>query len=271
MPSQNEETTQISYVPGSADMELLSARWVEFEFPRHCHYTYLIEVVTAGTDEFLCGRKTFRAGPGDIIFIHPGEVHTGRSVGDVPLEYEALYPTVRLMSKLAAGAGRPSPPDFRCTVVHDPKLAHLIVAAVRKSQDPGGKSALEAAISEAILRHALSTAPDGKREEPLAVQQIKELVRLDPARNHRLADLAAHCGFSPYHLIRLFKRSVGLPPHEYLHAYRTELARELLREGQPAWLASDLLGYADQAHFTRKFRQIVGVSPGQFRRKPASK
>lgn len=264
------DKAEIRYFPGSRELEQMSACFSEHEFPRHCHHTYLIEVVTAGVDETVCGRDVYRGGCGDIFFIHPGEVHTGKSVGEVPLEYEAVYPSVRLMKRLAEEVGLPSPPDFRATVVHDPVLANAFVEAARTENRSAGRIEMETVIKRLIEKYALTTSLSGDREEPPAVRQIKDLVKANPAKNHRLEDLAAHCGFSPYHLVRMFKRTVGLPPHEYLHAYRTELAREMLRQGKPAWLASDLLGYADQAHFTRKFRQLVGVSPGQFRRKPVS-
>jgi len=268
MPPKTNDVATISYVPGTTEVEVLSARWSEHEFPRHCHHTYVIEVVLAGRDEFLCGHRTLWAQPGDIVFLHPGEVHTGRSAGEVPLEYEALYPSSALMSRLAEEVGRPSPPTFRRNVVRDPELAVRLCEAMRRSQWPDGKQSIEEALRETIVRHALMIAADGVREQPLAVRQIKELVKADPSRNHRLEDLAEHCGFSPFHLVRMFKAAVGLPPHEYLHAYRAELAREMLRAGRSARAASDFLGYADQAHFTRKFRQIVGVNPGRFRRKP---
>lgn len=270
MPNALNEFAEIRFFPGSTEIEVLSARYDRHQFPRHCHCTYLIEVVTAGVDEFLCGRHTYRAEPGDIIFVHPGEVHTGKSAGNVPLEYHALYPTPRLMARLAERAGRPAPPDFRSTIVRDPELASRIEQAATAVDSADATKVVELALEEAIRRYASTTRQDGCREEPFAVKQIKELVRLDPARNHRLEDLAEHCGFSPFYLVRLFTQTVGLPPHEYLHAYRAELAREMLRSGSSARAASDFLGYADQAHFTRKFRQIVGVNPGRFRRKPRS-
>jgi AraC-like DNA-binding protein len=76
-------------------------------------------------------------------------------------------------------------------------------------------------------------------------------------------------GYSHRRFIELFDDAVGLTPKRYCRVQRLQRAiRELRGVGaarrQLAEIAAGA-GYADQAHLTREFRALVGVSPGEYR------
>jgi transcriptional regulator GlxA family with amidase domain len=79
--------------------------------------------------------------------------------------------------------------------------------------------------------------------------------------------MAAHVGLSASHFCRAFKQSLGQSPHRYLMTRRLVLACELLMNSELglAQIATDC-GLADQAHFSKLFRQFLGSSPGAWRR-----
>jgi AraC-like DNA-binding protein len=82
-----------------------------------------------------------------------------------------------------------------------------------------------------------------------------------------LVELATIAGLSIFHFARQFKHSVGMTPHHYHVSRRIARAKELLEKAQLS--LSEIaftVGFADQSHLSRHFRQIVGTSPGQFRR-----
>ena len=67
------------------------------------------------------------------------------------------------------------------------------------------------------------------------------------------------------HLIRRFASVHGMPPMAWALQRRVARARTLLRGGiRPAEVAA-LLGFADQAHLTRAFRNAMGTTPGRYR------
>jgi AraC-like DNA-binding protein len=80
----------------------------------------------------------------------------------------------------------------------------------------------------------------------------------------RLAALAEECGLSLIHLIRVFRRSVGVPPHEYLTLVRLSHARAMLRRGASIADAAYACGFSDQSHLTRVFKKTLGVPPGEY-------
>ncbi len=76
------------------------------------------------------------------------------------------------------------------------------------------------------------------------------------------SDLAQAVGISLRKLQRLFRTHVGLTPKNILNIYRLHEALEDLKTGVPLAEIAAGLGYADQAHFTRAFRKVVGQTPG---------
>ena len=88
--------------------------------------------------------------------------------------------------------------------------------------------------------------------------------RLDDERPS-LEALASELGTHPSHLVRVFRREYGLPPHRYVVTRRLDRARRLLLEGMPIAEVAAVAGFHDQSHLTRHFRALLGTTPGAFR------
>jgi AraC-like DNA-binding protein len=65
------------------------------------------------------------------------------------------------------------------------------------------------------------------------------------------------------HLTRAFARQFGVPPHIYLNAVRLERAQAAMLAGQGLAEVAAACGFADQSHFSRRFKGSVGLSPGR--------
>jgi AraC-like DNA-binding protein len=81
------------------------------------------------------------------------------------------------------------------------------------------------------------------------------------------ADLAALAKLSTFHFCRAFRASFNESPHTYVMRRRVERAQGLMLHSDASLgkIAIDC-GFADQAHFNKSFRRIVGESPGAWRR-----
>jgi AraC family transcriptional regulator len=87
----------------------------------------------------------------------------------------------------------------------------------------------------------------------------------------RMRDLAREAGVHPGHLARVFRKMERRTPGEYQQRLQVRAACELLRD--PEWPLAAIAaecGFADQSHFTRVFRRVVGSTPAQFRRAVAA-
>ncbi|MBG9386688.1 helix-turn-helix domain-containing protein [Caenimonas aquaedulcis] len=77
-----------------------------------------------------------------------------------------------------------------------------------------------------------------------------------------LATLARVAGMSRSRFVEHFKRLVGTSPHNYLVNYRIGVAQQLLASRVPVKTVAGRVGYETTASFVRKFKEVVGVSPG---------
>jgi transcriptional regulator GlxA family with amidase domain len=102
---------------------------------------------------------------------------------------------------------------------------------------------------------------------PAAMRRVHEYVEAHLHNSIELVELSGIAGLSVFHFAREFKQSAGVTPHYYLVRKRVERAKELLA-GTDHSLSEIAFatGFSDQSHFTRHFRQIIGITPGQFRR-----
>ncbi len=83
-------------------------------------------------------------------------------------------------------------------------------------------------------------------------------------------DLANVVALSRSHFSRAFKRCLGFSPMEYVVVRRVERAKAMISgTKEPLAVVALACGFADQAHLNRRFRDIVGISPGRWRRSSA--
>ncbi|MNM85314.1 Regulatory protein PchR [compost metagenome] len=122
---------------------------------------------------------------------------------------------------------------------------------------------------EALLmlfrRHARIADPAPAGKEPRAVAHARELLAARLVEPPSLEELAAAVNLSPFHFARVFRQATGLPPHAWLKQRRLEQARALLKDGCAPSSVAMQLGFADQSHLNRQFKQAYGVAPGEYR------
>ena len=102
---------------------------------------------------------------------------------------------------------------------------------------------------------------------PWQVKRVSDYVEENLSSPIRIVDLARVTRLTPGYFSRAFKGSFGVPPHLYLVNRRMELAQHLmLTTDDPLSQIALACGLSDQAHFSRMFGRVHGVSPGAWRR-----
>ena len=86
-------------------------------------------------------------------------------------------------------------------------------------------------------------------------------------KNLRVAEIAAVANISKYHFCRLFKRSIGISPYQYLLQQRIKRAKALLQSNSELSIADLSLrcGFASQSHLCKCFRKFTGFTPKAYR------
>jgi len=65
-------------------------------------------------------------------------------------------------------------------------------------------------------------------------------------------------------LIRSFRVTFGVTPHQYLTQLRLQQARDLLRRGRKCGETAHMVGFYDQSQMNRHFAKYCGVTPGAY-------
>ncbi len=82
-----------------------------------------------------------------------------------------------------------------------------------------------------------------------------------------LQTLAAEAGYSRAHFARMFRAATGQTPHRYLLHLRLTRAQKLLERRDNALVdIAAMCGFSSQSHMTTAFRQLLGLTPAQYRR-----
>lgn len=259
--------------PGAlAGVTQMNAHFTEHTFERHSHETYSIGVTASGVQTFHCGGTLHASLRGDVILFNPDEPHDGQRGTQEGLGYSMLYVSPQVVNECRdKEAGLEMAAYFRQPVVRDAAMGRALALAIG-----AGGQAQESLRAEELTRNVLvrllqryGERRSGDEVKPAGVARMARI--RDYLRSHFDQDitvdaLAGEAGLSRVHLTRAFARQFGVPPHIYLNAVRIERAQSAMLAGQGLAEVAVACGFADQSHFSRRFKGSVGLSPGAWLR-----
>lgn len=271
-PSGAQDWARFQAAP-LAGSTLMHAHFRQHAFERHSHETYSIGLTRSGVQTFHCGGRLHASLPGDVILFNPDEAHDGQRGAPEGFGYSILYlPQAAVDACTDRQAGLRLPRYFRSPVVRDAGLAALLARAMAAVPQAGERLRAEELLAELValilLRHgeAGARAPTLPSRAGDRVQRVRDYLHAHYAEDVTVDDLASVAGLSRAHLTRAFTRHFGVPPHLYLNAVRLRQAQAAMLAGQPLAQAAVACGFADQSHFTRRFKGAVGTSPARWLR-----
>jgi AraC-like DNA-binding protein len=190
------------------------------------------------------------------------------------LEYVAAHVPAEVVTDLLDDIGG-GEADLEAPVILDDevglqlrRLEHAV------SGDQAARHAAEEAFTNAVgllvhrHRRRGSMSSSDRTVEPRVVHIARELLDDCYGDNAQtsLRALALRAGVSPFHLVRVFTRAVGLSPHQYLVQTRIRHATRLLAQGLPCSFVASMTGFADQSHLTTQFKRYLGITPALYQR-----
>src|ERR1700722_3331383 len=106
----------------------------------------------------------------------------------------------------------------------------------------------------------------GLRDERLSgiVRRLVAYIHENHAEPIRLHDLKQLSNRTIFQIIRAFRRELGVTPHAYLIAVRTDRAASLLLRGGSIAETAAEAGFADQSHLSRHLKKRYGATPREF-------
>jgi AraC-like DNA-binding protein len=266
------EEVQYSHSADIPGLILGTARFAEFRFEPHYHLDCHIGLIANGVQ-----RQSFRGDSllltrGAIQLMPPGEVHDG-----VAADRSYTLQTFRLSPALLNGFGEeitgkhyfPSQP---AAVLQDRRLAEQLLNMHATLQhgpsDPILNETYVLELLESLFARLKQPSPQ-TIAGALSSQQlrfVRDFVEAHIADKIVLEDLSALVGLSRFRFLKLFKRTIGMTPHAWLLRMRLEKAVALINANRNMSITeiAHAVGFFDQSHFTRAFREAYGVTPARF-------
>lgn len=245
------------------------------ESPLNHHVVVQLDRPTSVEQRLEGQTHTFHVPPGGVCLFPALQPVTVRNRDTRDFLVIALDP--RLVIRAAHEVVQPERLELRAQIAIDDPLIRGLALALRaeiQSGYAGGRwygESLAHTLAIHLVRHYASGQQSvredsgglGRRPLRLVLDYIQEHL----AEEISLDTLAGVAGLSPFHFARLFKRSVGTAPHQYLIRRRVERAKELLltTNTEIAEIASQV-GFCDQSHLTSHFKRTYGIAPGAFLR-----
>ncbi|HTF63383.1 MAG TPA: AraC family transcriptional regulator [Edaphobacter sp.] len=247
---------------------MLQGSYQNYEFAQHFHTVPAIGVVDLGTMSSYCQSATHILPTGTVLLLNPGEVHAPKPATEKGWGFRMIYFEKEFFRSRAEDFGF-GIPQFMSPFVQDDALAASLLRLHRKLENDADALNIEDALADVFThlgkRHVSEPRNDSTtRDERNKIIRVKDYLHSSYRRNISVEDLAEIAQLSRFHLMRTFRRDVGLSPHAYLTQLRVEAAKKLLSEGASIVDVASDIGFTDQSHLTRHFKRITGVTPGQY-------
>lgn len=243
----------------------------DYEAPSHHTLSCYI---AGGTGTFRRDRPDTKGAPDKLCILPAGHPSAWVINGDIRLAHVYFSPEQFALGCVTLLDREPREMQLReHTFLDDPLQTRRFRQLITLDWNEPGERLLSSSLAHEMLSHALLSQVglrDGLRlKGGLAAHQRRQLVEFidsQLAEPISLGQLAGLCALSAYHFARMFRESFGLPPHQYLLARRLNRAQELLRmTSMPLGEIALACGFASASHFTHRFRQVSGGTPGEYR------
>lgn len=259
---------RIARAPTQPGLERFDAFFTGHAYDPHRHDFYAIGYTLSGVQSFVYRGARANSVRGNVIVIHPDEVHDGRAGAEPGFRYRMIYLQPALVRDALEGRAR-SLPFVRNVLSRDQRLYEALLPAFSDMTLPLEeleRDQVIAGISAALLEmdpSARLVAPADKHYPQIA--RARDYLEAYFQQTVTSAQLERVTGLDRYSMARAFRRHFGTSPYRYLTMRRLDQVRATLRtEASLADAAFDS-GFADQAHMTRQFKRAFGLSPGRWR------
>jgi AraC family transcriptional regulator len=233
-----------------------------YRIPRHSHAGAFFGFVAEGAYSEHYDSKYRDCVPGCLVFHPAGETHS-EDHADVTVRIFSIEPRARLLDEVhEISGGLRDPLELRASSLI--RLARRLYQEFL-AQDSLAPLAMEGLAFELLAECGRENVRLDSRP-PGWLARARDFLHNRAAERWTLEGVARDVGVHPVHLAREFRRHFRCTPGDYVRQERVDLACQALRDSdEPLAQIAIEAGFSHQAHFTRVFKQVVGVTPAVYR------
>ena len=256
--------------------QVLDGRKVSYS--PHSHQEWSIGAILDGKSEFVCADRLHGVERGALVMMNPDVVHACNPRQDSPWAYYMMHLDKMWLASLLFSYGIRKTQNWQDTLSDT-----LLSAALYQSFVEMCGCLMSGDLSSAEKKHRLEvvlvrllTQLEFENSESTTALPTNNLYQVAHYLNQyclqdtSIEQISAEFGFSTGYLVRAFKRHFNMTPHAYRLNRRIQLGQQALKQGHTIADVAQTVGFSDQAHFHRVFKQRVAATPDQYRRSVSS-
>lgn len=205
------------------------------------------------------GRQTFE--PGEAVMIRPNMIQDYNGFDTYDEDF------ICFNGPLADHLARAG--IIKMGIIRIGKVRRLL-PIIKMAADPRKDSQLKANIALQTLLMDLYFE-NKKRQNNSQAAEIEKLISIiikNPEKWWSVSDMAEMVKLSLNQFIRVFTAHTGMTPKKYIDNFKIKLAAEALHNSSDTLSQiAEQLGYQDPFHFSKRFKEITGVSPAEYRKR----
>ena len=238
---------------------------------------YLFHYVISGTGTLMADNSsgqtcTFQVKSGQGFMIFPDQINTYIADKQLPWEYVWLeFDGLRAREAIEVAGLTPDAPIYhaRSHDLRETMMNEMLYIAQHGTMTPFHLIGHLYLFLDALTRSAASMRiSKGGRLRDFYVHEALAFIEHNFQNDISVEDIADNCGLNRSYFGKLFKEALGKTPQEFLLNYRMTKATELLKlTALSIGDISQAVGYDNQLHFSRAFKNIYHISPREWRNK----
>ena len=250
-------------------IECLEAWFQGSAYHKHRHDTYAVCLTTSGVQAFDYRGAAEISLPGQVVVLHPDELHDGRAGTEEGFGYRILYVEPALIFEaVQVLCGRACAlPFVRTAVVISPRLSRAVTSAFQSTRESLAIDSLVLQLAEGLIEAdpCCKQVCIPRHLDLAALERARQFLDAEKLRVVRSGELEAVTGLTRYELARQFRLTYGTSPYRYLLMRRLGDARRQIAQHRALVDVALEAGFADQAHFTRMFKAAFGLTPARYK------
>lgn len=236
---------------------------------------YLFHYVISGTgtlyaDDSNGVTQTYHIKSKQGFMIFPGQINTYVADKDLPWEYAWIeFDGLRVKEIMETAGLTIDNPVYRAHSkdLREEMLNEMLYLTENKDAPPFHLIGHLYLIIDYLMRSASDRViPKGSRLRDFYIHEALSFIDHNFQNDITVEDIAAVCGLNRSYFGKIFKDVIGKTPQEFLLNYRMVKAAELLKlTSLSIGDISNAVGYENQLHFSRAFKNVYGISPREWR------
>lgn len=225
----------------------------------HRHDTYTLALTVHGVQSFNYRGELRHSLPGEVVVLHPDELHDGQAGTDIGFGYRSINIAPSEVQTVLEGR---TLPFLEGGVTSDAQLRSLLMRLLTELDQPLHEDDYTDALFDVVTRlEKLAGYNVSTRHDYDAAERARLYIQDQLEDGFRMTDLERETGQNRWQLSRDFRAAFGTSPYRYLVQRRLEQAIAMIGASADVSQIAYKLGFSDQSHLIRHFKNTYGFTP----------